>query len=146
MGLLRSLVVGLVALTALLAAGSATAEGIAVIVHPERSDRLDAAEIVQVYLKQRRFWKDGTRIVAVNREAGSAIRAEFVSRVLQTSPSRLAVYWNRQYFQGVLPPATLASGEAVRRFVATERAAIGYVDPAVADDSVRVLFEISATH
>ena len=38
-------------------------------------------------------------------------------RVFGSRASQLVVYWIRQYFQGVLPPATLASDEAVRRFV-----------------------------
>lgn len=127
-------------------AGATAADGLAVIVHRQRTDPLDPDRIVQIYLKQRRFWSDGKRIVPVNREAGSELRALFVRRVLGTSASRLVVYWNRQYFQGVLPPATLASDEAVKRFVARERAAIGYVDPGALDDSVRVVLELRDLH
>ena len=48
----------------------------------------------------------------------------------------------RAYFNGVLPPATLASDEAVRRFVADEPRAIGYVRREAVDDSVRVVMRI----
>ena len=54
----------------------------------------------------------------------------------------LIVYWNRQYFKGVLPPATLASNEAVKRFVASEERAIGYVDASAVDASVRVVLRL----
>ena len=119
------------------------AEDLAVIVNGQRTDRPSLAELAQIYLKQRRFWSDGGRIVPVNRESGSSARISFDTRVLDTSPSKLVVYWNRQYFQGVLPPATLASDEAVKRFVASERQAIGYVHPRVIDDSVRVVFQLT---
>ena len=120
------------------------AEPLAVIVHRDRADRLDVSQIGQIYLKQRRFWPDGQRMVPVNREAGNGLRSFFEKHVLRTSATRLAVYWNRQYFQGVMPPATLASDEAVKRFIASERAAIGYVDPRVLDESVRVVFQLGS--
>jgi len=124
-------------------AAPARAEDLAVIVHGARTDRPSATELAQIYLKQRRFWADGTRIVAVNRESGSETRAAFEAGVFGARVAQLPVYWNRQYFQGVLPPATLASDEAVKRFVASEREAIGYVHPAVVDDTVTVVLELT---
>ncbi len=79
----------------------------------------------------------------VNREAQSTARAAFVRIVFGGTARQHAVYWNRQYFLGVLPPATLASDEAVKRFVASERLAIGYVDPSIVDASVRVVLRLS---
>jgi len=123
----------------------AWAEGIAVIVHPEReADGLAAEVIAQIYLKQRGFWPEGEAIVPINREAGSAIREGFSRRVLGRRASKLRSYWNRRYFQGVLPPATLASDEAVRRFVAAEPRAIGYVSASAVDGSVRVVLSIES--
>jgi ABC-type phosphate transport system substrate-binding protein len=136
----------LLALFVLLVASAARpveAQDLAVIVNGARTDQPSMAEIKQIYLKQRRFWSDGGRIVAVNRESGSPPRAAFDGHVFGSRVGQLAVYWNRQYFQGVLPPATLASDEAVKRFVASEREAIGYVHPAVVDDSVRVVLQLT---
>lgn len=121
------------------AAGSAGAGRIAVIVHSDRSAALDLEAVAQIYLKRRRFWASGDPIVPVNREAGSPAREFFSRSVLQADVSQLVVYWNREYFRGVLPPVTLASDEAVRRFVARDRRAIGYVDARLIDDSVRVV-------
>lgn len=118
---------------------------LAVIVHPQREVRLTVAEVAQIYLRKRRFWEDGERIVPVNRNAGSALRESFGRAVFGEAANRLLVYWNRQYFQGVLPPATLASDEAVKRFVARERLAIGYVDAARVDPSVRVVLRLRGT-
>jgi ABC-type phosphate transport system substrate-binding protein len=122
--------------------GRATAGDLAVIVHPDREVRLDVEDVARIYLKQRRFWREGEPIVPVNRDSGSEARDAFVRKVFGASARQLPVYWNRQYFQGVLPPATLASDEAVRRFVAGERRAIGYVHPSVIDGSVRVVLQL----
>jgi ABC-type phosphate transport system substrate-binding protein len=134
---LRSLVVAL--LLAATMAGPALAEDLAIIVHGDRDVRLTLAEVAQIYLKTRRFWSDGDSIVPVNRDSGSPAREAFVHIVFAKRAPQLVVYWNRQYFQGVLPPATLASDEAVKRFVASEPLAIGYVHPSLIDASVRAV-------
>ncbi len=124
-------------------AGAAGAAELAIIVHPDRKAELGLDEIAQIFLKKRRFWPDGERIVPVNQESASAIRKVFARSVLRAEGGALVVYWNRQYFQGVLPPATFASDQAVLRFVGSEPRAIGYVHPSVLNDSVRVIFRVN---
>jgi len=113
-----------------------------VIVNVERRSEVDLRELPDIFLRKRRFWREGGRIVPVNRNAGSRARLAFERRVLDAESSQLASYWNRQYYRGVLPPATLASDAAVLRFVASEPRAIGYVLADAVDDSVRVLMRI----
>jgi len=129
----------LLALLAAMLAAPARAGDLAVIVHPDREVALSPDELAQIYLKRRRFWENGEPIVAVNRNSSSEARRDFGRMVFGKRATQLVVYWNRQYFRGVLPPATLASDEAVRRFVAGEPLAIGYIDPELVDPSIRVL-------
>lgn len=120
----------------------ARAGDLVVIAHPNREVRLTAAEVARIFLRKRRFWSDGKAIVPVNRESGSGARDTFVRLLFGEDARALVVYWNRQYFRGVLPPATLASDEAVKRFVATESRAIGYIAPDLLDDTVHVVLRI----
>jgi hypothetical protein len=115
---------------------------LAVIVHPERRAELSLEDVAHIYLRQKRFWDNGTPIVPLNLPSGTPLRQRFTQRVLRQSESRLAEYWNRQYFYGILPPATLASTEAVVRYVATDRNAIGYIPASEANASVHVLFRL----
>lgn len=115
---------------------------LAVVVHPARALTLSADDVVRIFLKKRRFWDDGEPIVALNRESGSAEREFFSRRMLGGDSARLAAYWNEQYFQGIFPPVTLSSGAAVKRYVAVDRNAIGYIDTAEVDGSVRVVLRI----
>jgi ABC-type phosphate transport system substrate-binding protein len=92
--------------------------------------------------RTRRFWRDGTPIVPLNREPGSAAREAFSHQVLGGDSARWASYWNDAYFNGVFPPAVLSSSAAVKRYIASEAGAIGYVDPADVDDTVRVVLEL----
>ncbi len=133
----RSLII---ALAVLLVGGPAGAEErLAVIVHPSRSAALSTADLAQIYMKQRRYWPNRRPIIPVNREVESNERATFADAVFGDQAAHLGLYWNRKYFVGLLPPATLASAEAVKRFVATEPNAIGYVEASSVDDSVRVV-------
>jgi ABC-type phosphate transport system substrate-binding protein len=113
-----------------------------VIVHPERRAELSTEDVAHIYLRRKRFWDNGTPIVPLNLPSGTPLRRRFTDLVLRQSESRLADYWNRQYFYGTLPPATLASTGAVVRYVAADRNAIGYVPVSEADGSVRVLFRL----
>lgn len=115
---------------------------IAVVVSTEREGELSKDEIAQIYLKQRRFWRDGSPIVPINREAGSVLRQRFSRAVFGEQARHHELYWNRQYFKGVLPPATLASDDAVARFVRLERNAIGYLALERVGEGLRVLFTI----
>jgi len=138
---LRLLGVSLAAgLCAVLAPAAAQDEGrVAVIVHPERRAELSLDDVAQIYLRRRQHWDDGEIIVPLNLASGTVLRAQFSQRVLRQTEARLADYWNRRYFDGLMPPATLASSAAVRRYVASDPRAIGYVPAAEADRSVRVI-------
>ena len=124
-------------LLTLLWAQALAAEEIVVVVHPDRIVSLRTSDIAQIFLKQRRFWRNGEAIVPVNRDASSA-REDFTRTVFGVDARSQVTYWNREYFRGVLPPITLASDEAVLRFVASDPRAVGYVPVSLVDDTVRV--------
>src|SRR5712691_2298856 len=114
---------------------------LAIVVHPERTAALDIEDVARIYLRKRRFWDDGAPIVALNREPGTAVRVVFSRRVLHTDPAQLQAYWDQRYFDGIFPPTVLSSGAAVKRYVAADRDAIGYIAWSEVDDSVRVVLE-----
>ena len=120
----------------------AAESALVVIVHRDRAATMSQEDLSNIYLKKRRFWGDGSPIVPLNREAGSTPRETFSRRVLGGATATFVGYWNDQYFHGVFPPATLSSSDAVKRYVAADRNAIGYVWSTELDDSVRVLLRI----
>ncbi len=103
---------------------------------------LDHDELRNIYLKKIFIDEDGRRLIPVNLPPGTPLRALFASRLIGMGEPQLASYWNRQYFQGVIPPYVLASQQAVVRFVATTPGAIGYVASCHLDDQVRVLLVV----
>jgi hypothetical protein len=123
-------------------AGAPESPPLAIVVHRARHADLSLSELAQVYFRRKRFWDDGTPIVPLNLPAGTPLRVAFSHAVLRRSEDDLADYWNRQYFYGVLPPATLASTAAVLRYVAADPNAIGYVPLSEVDDSVTVVLHV----
>ena len=115
---------------------------LAVIVNRERRAELSVEDLAQIYLRRKRFWEDGAPVVPLNLPSASPLREQFSRLVLRETETRLADHWNRLYFRGILPPATLVSTESVRRYVASDPNAIGYVPDSEVDGSVRVLFRL----
>lgn len=115
---------------------------IAVITGAGRRGDVSVEDLTQIYLRRKRFWDDGTPIVPLNLPSGTPLRERFSAIVLRQSEKLLNEYWNHQYFYGILPPATLATTEAVRRYVASDANAIGYLPASEVDGSVRVLFHL----
>jgi hypothetical protein len=113
-----------------------------VIVHPARHDALGVDDVARIYLARQRFWDDGRPIVALNLPAGTVLRERFSRRVLHDDSAHLAAYWNERYFHGVFPPAVLSSTDAVKRYVARDPNAVGYVEAGQVDDSVRVVVHL----
>ena len=117
-------------------------QALAIVVHRERTDALVIEDVARIYLRKRRFWDDGAPIVALHPELGTAARTAFSRRVLHVDPAQLEEYWNHKYFDGIFPPTVLSSCVAVKRYVAADRNAIGYIDWSDVDDSVRVVLKL----
>lgn len=141
---MRRLAIIVCALTgAIVSAPSPAAEStLAVVAHRDRRATMSVQELSNIYLKKRRFWDDGTPIIPLNREAGSLPRETFSRRILGGASATFVGYWNDEYFHGVFPPTTLSSSDAVKRYVAADLNAIGYVWIDEVDDSVRVLLRV----
>jgi hypothetical protein len=73
---------------------------------------------------------------------GSSIREEFYARGIGKSASQMKAYWAKQSFtgKGALPREYPGSAE-VKRALSGNLLAIGYIEKAAVDPSVKVVFE-----
>ncbi len=115
-----------------------------VITHPSRATSLSSGDLRRFFMKQRRFWSDGTPVIAVNQTAATPVRTAFERLIFGRDAATLPAYWNQRYFEGLFPPITLDSDEAVLRYVAAKENAIGYVDTRSVDGSVHVALRLGA--
>jgi ABC-type phosphate transport system substrate-binding protein len=118
---------------------------IAIIVSSQQnSDDLKLApnQLSLIYWRKQLYWPKGLRIKPVNLSTEHPLRLQFSQVVLGSAPIAQIDYWNGQYFNGVLPPYSVNSEEAVLRYVAQTKGAIGYVDACNLDARVKPLLWI----
>jgi ABC-type phosphate transport system substrate-binding protein len=134
---------------ALLYAGLARAEQrssvIAVIVPTQEQAeklKLTPSSLKLIYLRKQLFWPNGKRIIPVNLQSEHNLRNQFSQAVLGSLPKQQIDYWNGLYFNGIQPPHSVNSEEAVIRFVTDTKSAIGYVNACAADERVKTLLWI----
>lgn len=141
--LLRSLgVAGCLAGSGLPAAEQAP---IAVVVARDGPEQaLDKDALARIFLRKTLFWANRLAVQPVNLAASHPLRRLFSERVAGLDPEELEDYWNDQYFHGVFPPYSVASEEAVLRYVAESAGAIGYVSACAVDGRVKVLLWLTA--
>lgn len=113
-----------------------------VIVHPSYDGPMDAEIISDIFLGKSKSLPNGMSANPLNQTAGSDIRIIFDDKILGKSASQLKAYWSKIIFTGKgSPPPELSSGEEVKAKVAADPHAIGYIDKALIDDSVRAVLD-----
>jgi ABC-type phosphate transport system substrate-binding protein len=122
---------------ALVAAGAARAE-LVVIVNPKNTASLTAEQVAQIYLGRAGSFPGGGAATPLDLKEGAPLRDEFYAKVTDKNPGQVKSFWSKQMFSGKgSPPRELASAAEVRRAVAADPAAIGYIDRASLDGTVK---------
>lgn len=131
-----------VALALVATATHAAAGGIAVIVNPANANaRLTANDVESLFLGKSTAMPNGALAKPVNQISGGKLNEDFYSKVTGKSGAQVKAIWSRLTFSGkAIPPRELASDEDVKKFVAANPDAIGYVDKSTVDASVKVVF------
>ena len=112
-------------------------EPIAVIVNKSNpAVGLTETELARIYRGSKVYWKDGSKIIVINRPIDSDIRWRFYNRALHTSPST-------KFYHNPTPipfkPTVVVSDLSTKRFVAYIPSAIGYIFARNIDNSVKVV-------
>lgn len=70
----------------------------------------------------------------------SPIRAEFYKKVLEKEPAQVEAMWSKIAFTGKgKPPQEMKNSAEVKKAVAANPKAIGYIEKAAVDDTVKVV-------
>ncbi|MDO6618882.1 MULTISPECIES: phosphate ABC transporter substrate-binding protein [unclassified Shewanella] len=88
------------------------------------------------------FLGKGSSFVVYELEEGNPIRSEFHSAVTGKSDAQLKAFWSKQVFTGKgTPPATIGDASGMKAAIAADANAIGYIDEADVDGSVKVILK-----
>jgi len=129
-------------LSTMLMAGFAIAKAqpvIAIVIDSQQNAnalKLSTKNLNLIYWRKQRFWPNGIRIKPVNLRSQNPLRVQFSQTTLGSTPKEQIDYWNGQYFNGILPPHTVNSEEAVLRYVTQTKGAVGYVNACNVDARV----------
>ena len=119
-------------IAAILCAGAAQAADIVVIVKP--ASTLTKEQISDIYLGK------NTNNAPVDLPESSPIRSDFYTKATGKEASQVKATWARLVFSGkAQPPKELPDAAAVKRAVAADPKAEGYIEKSAVDASVKVL-------
>lgn len=78
--------------------------------------------------------------VPIDQVESAPIRAEFYKKATGRDPAQIKALWSRLVFSGkAQPPKEVADSSAVKKAVAADPKAIGYIEKSAVDGSVKVL-------
>lgn len=127
----------------MLAAGLFTATApafaeIAVIVNPKNpATRMFSEQAAQFFIGKSALF------TPVDYNDGVAIRNEFYTKVLQKEPAQVKAIWSKLVFTGKgTAPKEYKNAAEVKKAVADDVSAIGYIDKSQVDDSVKVILTV----
>lgn len=76
----------------------------------------------------------------IEQAADSPIRAEFYKKVLEKEPAQVEAIWSKMAFTGKgKPPPEMKNSAEVKKAVAANPKAIGYIEKSAVDDTVKVV-------
>lgn len=110
------------------------AQSVAVIVNPKNANAMTSEQVANIFLGK------SNELVGVDLPDGNAVRDAFYQKVTGKDGAQLKAYWAKLVFTGKAQPLKEFSSDAdVKKFVAANPTAIGYIDKGAVDGSVKVV-------
>jgi hypothetical protein len=91
-------------------------------------ENIDVADLRDIFLGNRLFWRDGERIFAAHIQKETRQMRQFLKDVLSMSPRKYNKYWRRRLFSGKgHPPVEITSDKKTIDYVKKTDGAIGII-------------------
>jgi len=116
--------------------GAAQAE--IVVVSGPNGDALDKDQLANLYLGKTFNRK------LIDLPEGNALRTDFYKKAVDREPAQVKAVWARVVFTGKgQAPLMLPDADFIKKAVATDPKAIGYIDKSQVDGTVKVLMTLN---
>jgi ABC-type phosphate transport system substrate-binding protein len=124
--------------------GLSAAGEIVVIVNPKNATAsVTADQVEQIFLGKTASLPGGGNADPVDRTEGSPLRDDFYQKAAGKTSAQVKAIWSRPVFSGKgTPPKALGSSADVKKLVASDTNAIGYIEKSEADASVKVVLTL----
>lgn len=101
---------------------------------------LTRTEVARIFLGKTSSFPNGENATPVDQAENNSIHSEFYTKVTGKSAAQLKAYWAKIIFAGDgQPPKAVSNSEGVRKAIATDVHAIGYLDRSAVDDSLKIV-------
>jgi ABC-type phosphate transport system substrate-binding protein len=131
---------GIAVLVFLVASPRLRADEVAVVSAKSTVTALSKSQVADIFLGKTTRFPDGSQAVPIDQSEGTLARDEFYSRIAGKSAAQMKAYWSRIIFTGRgQPPKAVASSSETKKLVVANPNAIGYVEPSLVDDTLRVV-------
>jgi ABC-type phosphate transport system substrate-binding protein len=119
---------------------SAVADVVAVVSSTSPITSLTTAQVADIFLGKVSRFPNGALAIPIDQAQGSHLREEFYASYAGKSSAQIISYWAKIIFTGRgQPPKAAASTTEVRKLLAANPQAIGYIERSEVDSTVRVL-------
>ena len=117
-----------------------TAEVVVVVSAKSPLAALSKNQVVDIFLGRASHFPDGRPAVPLDQVEGSAIRDGFYNDYAGKTPAQLKAHWSKIIFTGRgQPPREVANGVELKKRLAENPNAIGYIERTLVDGTVKVL-------
>ncbi|MYM70798.1 hypothetical protein GTP55_03425 [Duganella sp. FT109W] len=119
------------------AALPASAEIVVIVSKQNPATRMFSEQASQFFLGKSNLF------TPVDQADGSAIRNEFYKKVADKDAAQVKALWSKLVFTGkATPPKEFPNSADVKKAVAADPKAIGYIDKSAVDDTVKVILTL----
>jgi ABC-type phosphate transport system substrate-binding protein len=133
-------------LLAIVLAGAAhcASAQVAVIVNPKSPlASMTQEQVAAIFMGKSNTLPTGATAVPADLPESNAAREQFYSKAVGKSPSQVKATWARLTFSGkATPPREMPTAGDVKKHVAANPDAIGYIEKAAGDGTVKVVFTV----
>ena len=128
------------ALAAMLAGEASLADVVPVVSSKSAIKSLTLDQVADIFLGRVSHFPNGLLAVPIDLRDGSPERDRFYERIAGKSPAQVKAYWSKIIFTGRgQPPKAVSTDVDMKKLIADNLTAIGYIDASLIDDTVRAL-------
>jgi ABC-type phosphate transport system substrate-binding protein len=116
------------------------ADVVAVVSVKSAVTALSKNQVIDIFLAKSVRFPDGSPAVPIDQTEGAAARDEFYSNFSGKSAAQLKAYWSKIIFTGRgQPPKALSNSDEIKKLLAQNPSAIGYIDRSLVDNNLRIV-------
>lgn len=114
---------------------------VVVIVNPSGPDELTKNQVKKLFLGKVTKLPNGNSVKVYELAKESRLHKDFHASVTDRTPAQVNAYWSKYVFTGLgKAPKIVSSAQLLRRKIAQNKNAIGYLDISDVDDSVKIVY------